>query len=64
MLVYVADLDMRSTRVDFVPVVKMHSKYLAFASAAVQAGSTSDGKTLLYNDTIDGTLQICAVDVH
>ena len=64
MLVYVAELDTRSTRVDFVPVVKLHSEYLAFAGAAVQVGSTSDGKTLLYNDTIDGTLQICAVDVH
>jgi hypothetical protein len=61
--VYVAAFDIGSTNIDFVPLATIHTPYLAFAGNCVNAGFSADSRWLIYNDTIDGTLQVCAVAV-
>jgi len=63
--VYVAPFSMDSTRVDFVPLVSIHTPYIAFSPGQhVNAGFSADARWLVYNDTMDGKLQVCAVRVE
>ena len=45
------------------PLATIHTPYLAFAGNQVNAGFSADSRWLIYNDTVDGKLQVCAVAV-
>ena len=62
--VYAARFDRRSTKVEFVPLATVHTPYHVFSGAQkVGAQFTPDGRWLIYNDTLDGKWQVCAVEV-
>jgi len=63
MFVYAALFDQKSTTIDFIPLATLHSKYHPFSAAMVNSVFLADCKTLIYGDTIDGKLQVCAVEV-
>jgi hypothetical protein len=62
--VYVARFDAESTDVDFVPFATTHTPYRAMIGQEIEAGFSADGRWLIYNDTIGGTRQVCAVAVE
>lgn len=64
MYVYGAHFDPRSTTVDFVALATIHSKYHPFSAASVNCLFLEDSRTLVYGDTINGTMQLCAVEVE
>ncbi len=61
--VYAAPLDRHDPRVDFVKLASIHTPYVPFRGNRVNCGFSPDGRWLLYNDTIEGALQVCAVRV-
>ena len=61
--VYAAPFSMAATKVDFVPFATVHTPYLPFRAQGVNAGFSPDGRWLLYNDTVEGRRQVCAVEV-
>ena len=63
MFLYAAPFNMKSTKIDFVPLATIHSTYEACAGAEIEAGFTSDNQWLIYNDVIEGVRQVCAVKV-
>jgi oligogalacturonide lyase len=62
-MVYAAPFSMSNPRVDFVPVATIHTPYLPIAAQEANAGFSADSRWLVYNDTIDGNKQVCAVEV-
>lgn len=64
MFLYAAPFSMESTRIDFIPLATIHSPYEACAGAEVEATFTPDNQWLIYNDTVDGVRQVCAVKVE
>ncbi len=63
MFLYAAAFSLDSTQIDFVPQATIHTPYEACKGAEVESGFTPDNRWLLYNDTIEGVLQVCAVEV-
>lgn len=59
--VYIAPFSFDSTKVDFVPLATVHTPYVPFAGQGVDACITPDSRWMLYNDTVDGKKQVCAV---
>ena len=60
---HAARIDLGDTRVDFVPLATIHTKYHPFAGQGVRTCFTGDNRWLVYNDTIEGRHQVCAVRV-
>ncbi|MHB0938804.1 MAG: oligogalacturonate lyase family protein [Armatimonadota bacterium] len=61
--IYLARFDKANPKVDFKPMATIHTPYTALAGQEVNAGFTADGRWLLYNDTVEGRMQVCAVRV-
>ena len=62
---YAAAFCMQDSRVQFVPLATIHTAYRPFSVGQhVNAGFSADNRWLLYNDTIEGKLQVCAVRVN
>ena len=59
--VYAAPFDIASTQIDLAPLATTHRHYKAFSGSQINCGFTADGRWLIYNDTIDGRTQVCAV---
>jgi len=60
---YAAPFSWKSTAVDFAPMATIHTPYVPFRGQRVEAGFSAESRWLVYNDTIDGRLQVCAVRV-
>jgi len=61
--VYAAPFDIRNPQVDFTPMATIHTPYAPLAGQGVNAGFSADCRWLLYNDTVEGRMQVCAVRV-
>lgn len=61
-LVYVAPLDW-SQPLRMVPLATVHTPYLPTRGQGVNSDFSHDARWLVYNDTIDGQMQICVVQV-
>lgn len=63
--VYAAHFDWKSTRINYIPLATIHTPYVPFRGQLVNCDFSSDGRWLLYSDTVDdsGLLQLCAVKV-
>ncbi len=61
--VHAAPFSWETTRVDLQPLATVHTPYVPFRGQHVEAGFSADGRWLLYNDTIAGHFQVCAVRV-
>lgn len=61
--VYAATFSMNDTRINYVPLATVHTPYIPFRGQSVNCDFSADGRWLLYSDTIDGKLQLCAVEV-
>jgi hypothetical protein len=59
--VFAAPFSWDSTKVDLRPFAAVHTPYVPFRGQHVEAGFSADGRWLLYNDTVDGRFQVCAV---
>ena len=53
----------KTTRVEFIPLATVHTPYVPFVGQNVNAGFSADARWLIYNDTIDGCVQVCAAMV-
>jgi len=62
--VYVARFRRDTPWVDFIPHATIHTPCLPLAGQKVNAGMTADNRWVVYNDTIDGVSQVCAVRVE
>jgi len=60
---YAAPFSMSMSKVDFRPHATIHTPYIPSAAQGVETGFSADNKWLIYNDTVDGRLQVCAVRV-
>lgn len=58
-----ASFSTAQTRIDFIPLASIHTPNHLFIGNSVNASFTPDSRWLLYNDTVDGKLQVCAVGV-
>ncbi|MCC6484921.1 MAG: hypothetical protein IT209_08750 [Armatimonadetes bacterium] len=59
--VYAAAFSLSSSRIEFQALATVHTPYVPFAGQGVDATITPDGRWMLYNDTLDGVKQVCAV---
>jgi len=55
--------DMKSTRLDLQPLATVHTPYVPAAGQGVECCISTDGRWLLYNDTVEGVKQVCAVEL-
>lgn len=62
--VHAAAFDRESPHIDLIPLATVHTPYIPFRGQGVNCDFSADGRWLLYSDTIDGTLHLCAVDVE
>ncbi|MCE9592050.1 MAG: oligogalacturonate lyase family protein [Planctomycetes bacterium] len=61
--VYAARFDIKSTRIDYIPLATVHTPYVPFRGQLVNCDFSADGKWLLYSDTVGDGFQLCAVRV-
>jgi hypothetical protein len=61
--VSVAAFDMASTRIDFQPMATIHTQYVPSAAQGVETCVTQDARWVVFNDTVEGTRQVCAVEL-
>ena len=61
LFVQAAPFDISRTRIDLQPLATIHSQVLPFSGAGINNSFTPDGEWIVYNDTIDGRKQVCAV---
>lgn len=61
--VYAAPLSLDEARIDFKALATVHTPYAPFAGQAVDAVMTPDNRWMLFNDTVGGKKQVCAVRV-
>jgi hypothetical protein len=61
--VYAAAFSPRDTRINFVPLATIHTPYVPFRGQQVHASFARDNRWIVYNDTIEDKLQVCAVRV-
>lgn len=59
--VFAAPFTWESTKVDLKPLATIHTPYIPFRGQHVEAGFSADSRWLLYNDTVNGHFQVCAV---
>ena len=52
-----------SRRIKFVQMATIHTPYRPFGGQGVNSGFSADSRWLIYNDTVDGKRQVCAVRV-
>jgi hypothetical protein len=57
---YAAPFSMSSPRIDFQPYATIHTPYVPFRGQGVETVFSADARWLLFNDTIDGAMQVCA----
>jgi len=62
-LLWAAPFSMSSTRVDFAPLATIHTLYVPMSAQQVDAAFSADSRWLVYNDTVEGKKQVCAVEV-
>jgi hypothetical protein len=60
---YAARFDRRKSKIDFQRQATIHTEYVALGGQSVNAGFSPDGRWLIYNDTIDGHMEACVVNV-
>jgi hypothetical protein len=58
---YAAPFTTSSTRIDLKAYASIHTPYVPFAGQGVETAFSADSRWLLFNDTIDGVRQVCAV---
>lgn len=56
-----APFDMASTQVAFQALATIHTPYTPSSAQGVECGVTPDARWVVYNDTVDGHMQVCAV---
>lgn len=61
--VFAAPFSWENTRVDMTALATIHTPYQPMVGQYVHADFSADSRWLLYNDTIDGQVQICRVAV-
>ena len=61
---YVAAFDITSTKIDLIPHATIHTEYSPMGGHGLNADFTADGRWLLFQDTLDGILHLCAVRVE
>jgi len=61
--VFAAPFSWDNNKVDFQALATVHTQYHPMSGQGVDADFSADGKWLLYNDTIDGKIQVCRVRV-
>jgi hypothetical protein len=61
--VQAAKFSLDEKRVDLMKLATVHTPYQAFTGQKVDCNFSRDSRWLVYNDTIDGVYQICAVEV-
>ncbi len=62
--VHLAPFDWERPKVAFEPVAAVHTPHVPFRGQHIEAGFSADSRWLLYNDTVDGRFQVCAVRVE
>lgn len=62
--VYAAKFSLDNPRVDYVKLASVNTPYIPFRGQWVNCDFDAQGRWLFYTDTIDGKLQLCAVDVE
>ncbi len=62
--VHLAPFSWDSPKVDFTALATIHTPYVPFRGQHVEAGFSADSRWLLFNDTVDGHHQVCAVPVR
>ncbi|MGD0091045.1 MAG: hypothetical protein ABSE73_14095 [Planctomycetota bacterium] len=61
--VYAAPFSFQERHIEMVALAAVHAPYVPFRGQMVDAGFSADSKWLLFNDTVDGRLQVCACAV-
>jgi hypothetical protein len=61
--VFAAPFSWDNTKIDFTALATIYTPYSAMLGQYVHADFSADSKWLLYNDTIDGVMQVCRVRV-
>jgi hypothetical protein len=61
--VYAAPFCFDDTKIDLQALATIHTPYHRFTGQKVDCNFSKDAKWLLFNDTIEGKLQVCAVAV-
>ena len=59
-IVSVAPFAMASTKIDFHPMATIHTPYVPAAAQGVETCVTKDARWVVFNDTVDGVIQVCA----
>jgi len=62
--VFAAPFDWNNSKVDMHALATIHTQYHPMSGQGVDAEFSADGKWLLFNDTIDGKMQVCKVRVE
>jgi hypothetical protein len=58
--VYAAPFSFKNRRIEMTAYATIHTRYVPFRGQNVDAGFTDDSKWLVFTDTVDGRLQVCA----
>ncbi|MDO8472860.1 MAG: hypothetical protein Q7T05_03490, partial [Dehalococcoidia bacterium] len=61
--VYAAPFSWSDYDIDLQPLATVHTPYNLGSAQSVEAGFSADSRWLIYNDTVDGKFQVCAVRV-
>jgi len=61
--IFAARFDRRTTKLDMLHLASINTPYIPFRGQQIDAGFSHDSRWVLYNNTIDGILQVCAVAV-
>jgi sugar lactone lactonase YvrE len=60
---YAAPFSLKRRRIEMKAMAAIHTPYVPFRGQMVDAGFSADSKWLLFNDTMEGRLQVCACEV-
>ena len=61
---YAAAFSPHNTRIEFLPHASTHTPYQPFVGQNVNSSFSHDSQWIAFNDTIEGTMQVCAVRVE
>jgi len=61
--VYAAPFSFDNRRIEMTPYATIHTPYVPFRGQMVDAGFTEDSRWLVFTDTVDRRLQVCACTV-
>ncbi len=59
-----APFSLRETHIPLMDLATIHTPYVPGAAQGVETGFSADNRWLIYNDTVDGVKQVCAVRVE